>query len=368
MQVPFVDLRAQQQPIREQLTQAIQRIVETTSFVLGEDVAQFEAAFAAYCGTSEAIGVDSGLSALKLALLAYGIGAGDEVIIPANTFVATAAAATFAGATPVFVDVDEETANIDANRIEAAITPRTKAIIPVHLYGQPAEMDTIMALAAAHNLVVIEDACQAHGARYKGRRAGSLGHAAAFSFYPSKNLGAFGDGGIVVTDDADIAARIRAMRNCGQIEKNKHELPPYNHRLDTLHAAVLCVELEQLDHWNAARQRGAARYNGLLAGVELPGVIDDVDPVWHLYVIRTPNRDATRAALGDRGIATGIHYPIPVPFQPVYGELGYRRGDFPVAERLADQIISLPMYPDLSDEAIDYIARSLKEVTGKVMV
>jgi dTDP-4-amino-4,6-dideoxygalactose transaminase len=321
------------------------------------------------------VGVDSGLSALELSLRAFGIGPGDEVIVPANTFIATAAAVTFAGAEPVLVDVDPETYNIDVARIEAAITPRTRAIIPVHLYGLPADMDPIMDLAERHGLVVIEDACQAHGARYKGRPVGSLGHAAAFSFYPTKNLGGAGDGGMVTTDDAEIAEIVRAMRNVGQRRKYYHELPPLNRRLDTLQAAILRVKLRRLDSWITARRNCAALYDELLApGPEYPAtgnglIAPRVDPdsmhVYHLYVVRVPDRDALKAFLDERGVGTGIHYPVPIYRQPFYAQNGFRAADFPVTEQLVGEILSLPMFPEMTAEQAVYVATQVRQgLTG----
>lgn len=367
MDVPFIDLRAQHRALRDELNQAIQRVMERCDFALGEDVARFEEEFAAFCGTRYAVGVDSGLSALELSLRAFGIGAGDEVILPAHTFIATAAAVTFAGARPVLVDVDPSTYNIDVSRIEAAITPRTRAIIPVHLYGLPAEMDAITALADKHGLTVIEDACQAHGATHKGRRTGSLGHAAAFSFYPTKNLGGCGDGGMLVTDDERVADWIRAARNCGQKEKYLHELAPFNHRLDTLQAAILRVKLRYLEEWIEGRRRNAALYTELLAG---SGVVTPVEPldcvhVYHLYVVRTSQRDNLRAYLWEQGVGTGIHYPIPIHLQPVYADDGFHIGQFPVTERLCDEVLSLPMFPKMTAEQVQYVAAKVSEFLMK---
>jgi dTDP-4-amino-4,6-dideoxygalactose transaminase len=358
MNVPFVDLQAQHRSIRHELNQVIQRVMKRADFALGEDVARFEEEFAAFCGTRYAVGVDSGLSALELSLRAFGIGPGDEVIVPAHTFIATAAAVTFAGARPVLVDVDPTTYNMDVSQIGAAITPRTRAIIPVHLYGLPAEMDAILGLADKHDLVVIEDACQAHGAHYKGRRVGSLGHASAFSFYPTKNLGGCGDGGMMVTDDVQVAERVRAMRNCGQKEKYRHELPPFNHRLDTLQAAILRVKLRYLESWIEARQRNAALYTKLLAGngVTTPVEAPDSVHVYHLYVVRTSQRDALQVYLREQGVGTAIHYPIPIHLQPFYTQSGFRRGQFPVTEQLCDEILSLPMFPEMTDEQVRYVA------------
>jgi dTDP-4-amino-4,6-dideoxygalactose transaminase len=363
MKVPFLDLKAQHQPIQEEINAAMQNVFARTAFILGEEVQQFEREFAAYCNVDHAVGVDSGLSALKLALEAFGIGEGDEVIVQANTFIATAAAVTFVGATVVLVDVEADSYNIDPELIEAAITPRTKAIIPVHLYGVPADMDRICDIAKRHNLIVIEDACQAHGAYYKGQRVGSFGDAAAFSFYPGKNLGAAGDAGILVTNNAEIAESVRAMRNCGQREKYNHVTSPYNNRMDTLHAAILSIKLKHLDDWNAARREHAARYAELLAGanVVIPTASDDVVPVWHLYVIRSEQRDQLKDHLASKGIATGLHYPIPLHLQPYYQDLGYKLGDFPITERFADQILSLPMYAEMTDEAVAYVAEEIRE-------
>lgn len=365
MRVPFVDLRAQHRPIQEELDLAVHRVMERGDFILGEDVARFEEEFAAYCGAKFAVGVDSGLSALELSLRGFGIGPGDEVIVPTHTFIASAAAVTFAGAKPVLVDVDPSTYCIDVGQVEAAVTPRTRAIIPVHLYGLPAEMDALLHVAEKHGLVVIEDACQAHGASYRGRRTGSLGHTAAFSFYPSKNLGGFGDGGMVVTGDERIAEKIRAMRNCGQTLKNRHEVAPFNHRLDTIQAAVLRVKLRYLDRWNEARRQSAAQYDALLreGGVVPPTEPLDSVHVYHLYVMRSPERDALQAHLRERGIDTGIHYPTPVHLQPFYADSGYRCGQFPVAERLCKEILSLPMYPGMSDEQVQYVAEHVAEVS-----
>ena len=370
MNVPFVDLQAQHRTIRDELNQAIQRVMDRCDFALGQDVVRFEEEFAAFCGTRHAVGVDSGLSALELSLRALGIGPGDEVIVPAHTFIATAAAVTFAGARPILVDVDPATYNIDVAQVEAAITPRTRAIIPVHLYGLPAAMDAIMSLADRHDLAVIEDACQAHGAYYKGRRVGSLGHAAAFSFYPTKNLGGCGDAGMVLTDDAEVAEQVRAMRNCGQKAKYIHELPPFNHRLDTLQAAILRVKLRYLDQWNEARWRNAALYTNLLTGSGIVTPVEDPDSthVYHLYVVRTPRRDGLQAYLREQGIGTAIHYPVPIHLQPFYAGNGFRRGQFPVTEGLCDEIISLPMFPEMTTEQVEHVAANVAEFLVKERV
>jgi dTDP-4-amino-4,6-dideoxygalactose transaminase len=363
MDVPFIDLRTPHRVLRDELNQAIQQVLDRADFALGQDVVRFEEEFATFCGTCYAVGVDSGLSALELSLRAFGVGPGDEVIVPAHTFIATAAAVTFAGARPVLVDVDPATYNIDVAQVEAAITPHTRAIIPVHLYGLPAEMDALLALADAHDLIVIEDACQAHGAHYKGRRTGTLGHAAAFSFYPTKNLGGCGDGGMVVTDDEDVAEQIRAMRNCGQREKYYHELTPCNHRLDTLQAAILRVKLRYLEEWIEARRRHAALYTASLAdgGVFTPVETPDATHVYHLYVVRAPQRDDLRAFLWEQGIGTGIHYPIPVHLQPFYAGDDFHKGQFPVTERLCDEVLSLPMFPEMRAEQLEYVVKAVDD-------
>jgi dTDP-4-amino-4,6-dideoxygalactose transaminase len=360
MQVPFVDLRIPHRVLRPALEEAFQRVMDRGDFALGQDVSALEEEFAAFCGTRHAVGVASGLAALELSLRAYGVGPGDEVIIPGQTFIATAAAVTFCGALPVLVDVDLAIHHIAAAQIEAAITPRTRAIIPVHLYGLPVDMAPIMALAERHNLKVIEDACQAHGARYRGRRTGSLGHAAAFSFYPTKNLGASGDAGMVVTDDDDVAKAVRAMRNCGQTDKYVHELAPFNHRLDTLQAALLRVKLPYLDGWTQDRRRAAALYDDLLAGSDVITPVEgpDATHVYHLYVIRSDHRDDLRDHLSAAGVGTGIHYPIPIHTQPFYtqrqGSLRY--SDLSHTEQLCREILSLPMFPEITDEQVRYVA------------
>jgi dTDP-4-amino-4,6-dideoxygalactose transaminase len=330
--------------------------------VLGQAVKEFEKAFAQYCEVEHAIGVDSGYSALELILLAYNIGPGDEVITAASTFIATALAISNCGARPILVDMDADSYNLDPNLLEAAITPATKAIIAVHLYGQPADMDPILAIARKHNLYVIEDACQAHGARYKGRRTGGLGDAAAYSFYPSKNLGAYGDGGMVVTNDAHVAEQVRLLRNLGQSVKYYHQVKGFNHRLDTIQAAILCAKLPHLDEGNASRRETADHFNQLLAGtlVVTPATPAWAEPVYHLYVVQVDDRDGLQAHLAEAGVATGIHYPIPIHLQPAYTELGYKKGDFPVTEQAAARILSLPMYPGMSYEAIVYTVDAIK--------
>ena len=368
MNVPFVDLQAQYQTIKEEVNAAINGVLSRSDFVLGSSVREFEEEFARFCGAAHAIGVDSGYSALELILRAYGIGAGDEVITAANTFVATALAISTCGAKPVLVEIDPKSYNLDPAQLEAAITSATRAIMPVHLYGQPADMDPILDIARKYGLLVIEDAAQAHGARYKGRRTGSLGDAAGFSFYPAKNLGAYGDGGCVVTNDASLAERVRLLRNLGQRVKYNHQIKGYNHRLDTLQAAVLRVKLSKLDAWNAARRRVAALYTQLLADlpVTLPAEPPWAEQVYHLYVIRAQNRDALQSHLQKAGIATGLHYPIPIHLQPAFQELDYRRGKFPFTEVCSDEILSLPMYPELEDDAINYVVGAIRDYYGSV--
>jgi dTDP-4-amino-4,6-dideoxygalactose transaminase len=359
-QVPFVDLAAQYRTIAAEIGEATSRVFQNADFILGREVNLFEEEFATFCESRYAVGVDSGTSALELALRAYDIGPGDEIITAANSFIASALAISHAGAKPVLVDVDPYTYTMDVASVESAITPRTKAILPVHLYGHPAHMDPIWQLADKRGLVVIEDACQAHGTRYKGRRTGSLGHAAAFSFYPGKNLGAYGDGGMVVTNDRAVAKRLEMLRNYGQKEKYQHMFRGYNRRLDTLQAAVLRVKLKYLEKWNAARRWNAVLYHKFLegCGVVLPGEAGGAESVWHLYVIRTEQRDVLREHLISQGISASIHYPIPIHLQPAYRDLGYKRGEFPVTESCAQQLLSLPMYAELTQGQIEYVAKT----------
>jgi dTDP-4-amino-4,6-dideoxygalactose transaminase len=361
--VPLVDLAAQYRTIAPEVEQAAAKVLREADFILGREVKRFEQEFAQFCESRYAVGVDSGTSAIELALRACEIGAGHEVITAANSFIATSLAVSHAGATPVLIDVDPRTYTIDVAVIEQAITPRTKAIIPVHLYGHPAYMDRIQEIAERHRLVVIEDACQAHGARYRGRRVGSWSHASAFSFYPGKNLGAYGDGGIVVTNDQRIAQRLEMLRNYGQQEKYHHLFRGYNRRLDTLQAAVLRVKLRYLEQWNEARRRNAALYHKLLngSGVGLPSEVADARSAWHLYVIRVGHRDALREHLASRGISTGVHYPIPIHLQPAYQDLGHKAGDFPISESCARSILSLPMYAELVRGQIELVAEAIRE-------
>jgi dTDP-4-amino-4,6-dideoxygalactose transaminase len=360
--VPFVDLLASYTALKDEIDAAMRDVLARTDFVLGTAVAEFEAAFAAYCGVAHAVGVDSGFSALELMLRAYGIGAGDEVITAANTFIATAGAIHAVGARPVLVDITPDTYTMDPEQVAAAVTPATKALLPVHLYGHPADIDALERIAEKHGLAVFEDACQAHGARYRQRRAGSLGVAAAFSFYPSKNLGAFGDGGMIVTDDAAMASMLRKLRNLGSSAKYQHEIIGFNRRLDTLHAAVLSAKLRHLDADNASRRRTAALYSALLADVPVatPATRDDAEHVFHLYVIEGDDRQGLQQHLAAARVQTGIHYPVPIHLQPAYRSLGYELGAFPVTERSAQRILSLPMYPDMPLTAIAHTAASVR--------
>ncbi len=360
MSVPFLDLQAQYQSIKPAVTAAMQEVLDTSTYVLGPSVERFEKNFARSCGTEECIALNSGTAALALLLQAHGIGQGDEVITVANTFFATAEAISEIGALPVLVDCEEATALIDPDKLEAAITARTKAIIPVHLYGQPADMDRISAIARAHNLLVFEDACQAHGALYKGKRAGSLGGGAAFSFYPGKNLGAYGEGGAVTTNDAAIAKKIRILRDHGSPTKYHHDVVGWNERMDGLQGAVLDVKLPKLDTWNESRRAHAARYRELLPkNIQTIADSPGSTSAMHLFVIRSPNRDALQERLQSRGIQTGIHYPVPIHLQPAYRDRGWKQGDFPVAEMLAKEILSLPMFPELTDAQIKEVCEAI---------
>jgi dTDP-3-amino-3,4,6-trideoxy-alpha-D-glucose transaminase len=360
MPVPFVDLRAHHDRLRAELDAAVAEVGRRGDFIQGAAVAAFEREFAAFTGVRHAVGVGSGLAAIELALRAYGIGPGDEVITPANTFIATVLAILAVGATPKLVDADAATYTIDPALVAEAITPRTRAIVPVHLYGQVADMDAIAALASRHNLIVVEDAAQAHGARYKGRRAGTFGHAAAFSFYPSKNLGAWGDAGTIVTDDDAVADKLRLLRNYGQRKKYDHSIAGTNSRLDTIQAAVLGVKLPHLDAWNAERRHHAERYRSRLAGkVSTPAAAPGCEHIYHLYVVELDRRDQVQERLRAAQIETGIHYPVPVHLQEACEPLGYHAGDFPVTERAARRVLSLPMYPELSDAQIDYVSETL---------
>ena len=364
MKIPFLALRAAYLELAPELDEAYRRVMNSGWFILGGEVDAFESEFAAYCNARHCIGVGNGLEALHLILRAMDIGPGDEVIVPANTYIATWLAVSYAGATPVAVEPDEETFNLNSTRIEAAITSRTKAIMAVHLYGQPADMDAIIEIARRHNLKVIEDAAQAHGARYKGRRTGSLGDAAGFSFYPGKNLGALGDGGAVTTDDDRLAERIRMLRNYGSKVKYYNEQKGYNSRLDELQAAFLRVKLKHLDSWNERRVAIANFYSDALlkTGLVLPVVPEWAQPAWHLYVISSPSRDLLQQQLTELEIGTMIHYPVPPHLQPAYVDMGMRPGDFPITERMASQVLSLPIGPQMNESQLQTVIRSLQEL------
>lgn len=365
MKVPFLDLRSINLAHESKLTEAFSRVLQSGWYILGNEVTKFEEEFAVYCGTRHAVGVSNGLDAIHLALRAFDIGPGDEVIVPANTYIATWLAVTYTGAVPVPVEPDETTYNIDPAKIEEAITPRTKAIIAVHLYGRPAEMDRIMEIADRHSLKVIEDAAQAHGALYKGKRVGALGHAAAFSFYPGKNLGALGDAGAVTTNDFEIAEKLRVLLNYGSRIKYHNEIQGYNCRLDEVQAAFLRVKLPSLDSENERRTRIAAIYDTYLRAskVHVPLLnCELVSSVWHLYVIRSKNRDQLQRVLAEEGIATMIHYPIPPHLQPAYRALGYAEGAFPITEFIHAEVLSLPIGPTQTDEQSEFVARTVAKL------
>ena len=366
MRIPLVDLVGQYAALQDEIVPALRRVMEAGDFILGAEVTRSEAEFAAFCGATHCVGVASGTDALLLALRALGIGPGDEVIVPGNTFIATALAVSHAGATPVLADVRESDFCLDPAAFEAAITPRTKAVVPVHLFGHPAPMDEIVSIARGHGLKVLEDACQAHGARWHGRPAGSLGDAAAFSFYPGKNLGAYGDGGAVVTNDPDVDERLRLDRQYGQRVKYVHDSLGMNSRLDTLQAAILRIKLARLEGWNARRRALADRYSAALAdaGVILPQTAPGVLHAWHLYVVRHPDRDALLREMGARGIGCGIHYPVPLHLQAPYRALRTVPEGLPVATRLAGEILSLPLFPELEASAVDVIAETLRELVA----
>jgi len=350
IRVSFLELLPANQEVMDEFVGVITRVLSSGVYILGPEVEEFEKTFSDYCDAKHAIGVASGLDALHLALRALDIGAGAEVIVPSNTYIATWLAVSHCGARPVPVEPEKHSYNLDPNKIEASITNNTKAIIPVHLYGQPVDLDPILNIARNHGLKVVEDAAQCHGARYKGNRIGGYGDAVAWSFYPGKNLGALGDGGAVTTNDPDLAGRIRILRNYGSRVKYVNEVKGFNSRLDPIQAAILGVKLKHLDEWNMRRKDLAQRYSDALAGTGyvLPVVPTWADPVWHLYVIRTPHRDALQRHLTESGIGTLVHYPIPPHLQQAYADLGYKRGDYPIAEAMASEVLSLPMGPHLS--------------------
>ncbi|MGY3034410.1 dTDP-4-amino-4,6-dideoxygalactose transaminase [Bradyrhizobium sp. USDA 4354] len=359
--IPLLDLKAQYSQIKPEIDAAVARVVSSGHFVLGPEVTAFEERFSDYCRTAHCRAVNSGTSALHLALLAAGIGAGDEVITVSMTFVATTAAILYSGARPVFVDVDPVTWTMDPHLIEAAITPRTKAILPVHLHGLMADMDPIMDIARRHGLIVIEDAAQAHGAEYRGRRAGSIGDLGCFSFYPGKNLGAFGEGGAVVTDRAEFARRVSLLRDWGQEAKYDHAIPGYNYRMDEIQSAVLNVKLDYIERWTEARRSLAERYNALLSDLPFgrPHPPRHARHVYHVYAVRLHGRDDALKLLRDAGIGAGIHYPVPVHLQRAYAELGYRAGDLPVTEMLANDFLSLPIYPEMPPDGANKVVAAL---------
>ena len=364
MNIPFLNLKAQGVSIRGEVEAAIGSVLDETAFAGGPFVKKFEEEFARFCACKYAVGVGNGTDALWAALIAFGVGQGDEVITVPNTFIATAEAISFCGAKPVFVDVDEKTCTMDPTLLQKAITPRTKAIIPVHLFGQTADMDPIMAIAKKHGLVVIEDACQAHGALYRGKPAGSIGDAGCFSFYPGKNLGAYGEAGAVVTDNDAVMEKMRVFRDHGQPKKYAHDMIGWNCRMDGIQAAVLSVKLKYLPAWNEARRKHAKQYDQLLegmTGIVLPHEAGYAQHVYHLYAVRNGRRDDLMTALGDKGIATGIHYPVPLHLTGAYQHLGYPEGSFPVSERIARELVSLPMFPELDQEQIEYVVAGIKE-------
>lgn len=364
--LPLFDLTAQYRSIREEVRQAVDQVLDNAHYILGPEVAAFEQNFARYCGVRHAIGVNSGTSALHLAILAAGIGPGDEVITVPLTFVATTAAIRYAGATPVFVDVDPMTLTMDPARIEAAITPRTKAILPVHLYGHPADMDPISAIARKHNLIVIEDCAQAHGATYKGRTVGSIGEYGCFSFYPSKNLGACGEGGMVVTNSDESREKVALLRDWGMKNKGFHDIAAFNYRMEGIQGAILDVKLRHLPRWTELRRRHAAFYHQALAGLDLvlPHEAPHATHVYHLFVVRVENREGWMKELAAAGVGTATHYTLPVHLQKAHADLNYPAGSFPVAERAAATVVSIPMFPELTREQLEFAAEAIRSTRG----
>jgi dTDP-4-amino-4,6-dideoxygalactose transaminase len=369
VKIPFVDLAAQHRQIRNEINVAVKRVINRGDFILGQDLELFEKDFAKFCQTKYAVGVSSGTAALFLALKSLGVGSTDEVIVPTFTYIASALAVSYTQAKPVLVDIEEDTYNIDVDKIERAITPRTKAVIAVHLYGQPANMEEVLKIAKQFNLKVIEDAAQAHGARLKignnWRLAGSLSDVGCFSFYPSKNLGALGDGGMLTTNHQDIYQKLLSLRDYGRVSKYEHVIIGYNSRLDTLQAAILRAKLQRLNQWNKMRRQAAKTYNQNLKGI--PGLITpycnpDVEHIYHVYALRTKQRDRLVNALKDNDIGAIIHYPIPVHLQKAYADLGYRRGDFPVSERVCQEILSLPMYPHIKENQIRFVCSAIRKI------
>jgi dTDP-4-amino-4,6-dideoxygalactose transaminase len=365
--IPYLDLKAQIKPLRAEIDAAIARTIDNCSFCLGPDTAQFEKDFAKYCGAEHAIGFNSGTSALHVAMLLLGVGQGDEVITTPFTFVATSWAISYVGAKPVYVDIDDATFNLDPKLIEKAITPRTKAVMPVHLYGQPFDLDPILDICRRHKLPLVEDSAQSHGAKYKGKTIGTFGEISCFSFYPGKNLGACGEGGALVTNNAEFAKRARALREHGSTVRYYHDEVGYNYRMEGIQGAVLGIKLKHLEKWTRERQRVARRYTELLADtpLQLPHQAPFAESVWHLYVVRHARRDELRKFLDENGVGNAVHYPIPLHLQKCYADLGHKAGDFPVAEKAANQCLSLPVYPELTDEQIQRVVAVIKQFFAK---
>ncbi|WP_340148665.1 DegT/DnrJ/EryC1/StrS family aminotransferase [uncultured Sneathiella sp.] len=367
MNIPFLDMKSPYLELKDEIDEAVARVCASGWFILGEEVEKFEENYAAYCEANYCAGVGNGLDALHLALRAMSVGPGDEVIVASNTYIATWLAVTQCGAKPIIVEPDEQTYNLDPNKIEAAITPNTKVILPTHLYGQPADMDPIIAIARKHGLYVLEDAAQSHGARYREKKVGAHGDAVAWSFYPGKNLGAFGDGGAVTTDNAELFNKVKILRNYGSGQKYVNEVKGYNSRLDPIHAAVLDVKLKYLDEWNDRRSKVAAYYSKHLQNSDwrLPFAPNWAKPVWHQYIVRTSQREATMSALQEQGVATFIHYPIPPHLQDAYSELNYGVGDFPIAEAMAKEVMSIPIGPHITEEEVKYVCECANSLNKK---
>jgi dTDP-4-amino-4,6-dideoxygalactose transaminase len=368
MNIPFLDLKTQFREIEHEVLPMVKEAMENAAFIGGPQVSGFETEFAAFCDSKYGVGVNSGTDALRFALMAAGVGPGDEVITVPHTFIATTEAISQVGAKPVFVDILPDTYNMNASKIQRAIGPKTKAVIPVHIYGQPADMDPILEIAKKKNLAVIEDACQAHGSLYKGKKAGSIGLVGCFSFYPGKNLGAYGEGGAVVTRSEEIANKIRMIRDHGQAKKYYHDMEGYNGRLDAIQAGVLRIKLKRLGSWNESRRQNAKYYNELLSpikGVTVPVEADGCRHVYHLYVILVDDRDGLQKYLNDKGVGTGLHYPVPLHLQKAYGYQGYKEGEFPVTESVAKRLLSLPMFPELTKAQIEYVADCIKKFMTK---
>jgi dTDP-4-amino-4,6-dideoxygalactose transaminase len=366
--IPYLDLKAQYRTIQKEIEEAVKSVLESGYFVLGEEVAAFEQSFAAYCQTRFAVAVNTGTSALHLALLAAGVGPGDEVITTSLTFVATAAAVAYTGAKPVFVEIDPDTLNLDARKAAQAVTPRTKALLPVHLHGKPVDMALLLEISKKNNIALIEDAAQAHGAEFQGRRAGSMGLAGCFSFYPGKNLGAYGEGGAVTTNDEGIAKKIRLLRDWGAEKRYHHDVKGFNFRMESLQGAILRVKLKHLEKWTQARQALAKRYDEKLKGLplEVPQTPPGVRHVYHVYAILAEKRDQLQQYLEGRGVQTNIHYPIPVHLQKAYADLGYKAGDFPATEKACDRLLSLPLYPEMTEAQVDEVVQAVRDGLKKV--